>query len=86
MIVGSRKTAVAKPALADIAPVVPARALAPEDQAAVIALAARAPRLTSARLDELAALAASVSGDRGRPGPALTRRVLGVAQWLMGRR
>ena len=40
----------------------------PDDQAALIALAARAPRLTAARLDELAALAAVVSGDAGRPG------------------
>ena len=56
------------------------------DQAAVIALAARAPTLTAERLDELAALAASVSGDAGRAGPDVTRRVLGVAQWLLGRR
>ena len=60
--------------------------LAPRDQAAVIALAARAPTLTIERLDELAALAATVSGDAGRRGPEVTRRVLGVAQWLLGRR
>ena len=35
---------------------------------------------------ELAALAAEVSGDAGRAGPAVTRRVLGVAQWFLGRR
>jgi uncharacterized RDD family membrane protein YckC len=64
----------------------PARPLTPEDQAAIIALAARAPRLTRERLDELAALAASVSGDAGRSGPNVTRRVLGVAQWVLGRR
>jgi len=64
----------------------PARPLAPEDQAAIIALAARAPRLTPERLDELAALAATVSGDAGRAGPHVTRRVLGVAQWVLGRR
>ncbi len=58
----------------------------PRDQAAVIALAARAPRLTAERLDELAALAATVSGDAGRSGPDVTRRVLGVAQWVLGRR
>ena len=57
-----------------------------EDQAALIALAARAPRLTGERLDELAALAAAVSGDAGRSGPDVTRRVLGVAQWALGRR
>ncbi len=72
--------------LDDVAPVVPVVPLAPADQAAVIALAARAPTLTAERLDELAALAASVSGDRGRAGPNVTRRVLGVAQWAMGKR
>jgi uncharacterized RDD family membrane protein YckC len=73
-------------ALEGVTPVAPARPLAPPDQAAVIALAARAPTLTAERLDELAALAASVSGDAGRAGPDVTRRVLGVAQWLLGRR
>jgi len=72
--------------LQDVDPVAPARRLAPQDQAALIALAARAPALTAERLDELAALAAVVSGDEGRSGPAVTRRVLGVAQWLLGRR
>ncbi|MET0215942.1 MAG: RDD family protein [Vicinamibacterales bacterium] len=72
--------------LNDIAPVVPARTLAPRDQAAVVALAARAPRLTVERLDELASMAAMVSGDAGRSGPDVTRRVLGVAQWALGRR
>jgi hypothetical protein len=57
-----------------------------EDQAALIALAARAPNLTSERLDELAALAAVVSGDAGRSGPDVTKRVLGVAHWALGRR
>jgi uncharacterized RDD family membrane protein YckC len=73
-------------ALANVAPVAPARSLTPEDQAAVMALAARAPTLTVERLDELAALAAAVSGDAGRSGPLVTRRVLGVAQWLLGKR
>jgi uncharacterized RDD family membrane protein YckC len=73
-------------ALHNVAPVVPARPLAPEDQAAIMALAVRAPTLTVERLDELAAIAASVSGDAGRSGPAVTRRVLGVALWLLGRR
>lgn len=75
-----------KIAPSDIEPLAPARALAPQDQAAVIALAARAPRMTRERLDELAALAAPVSGDAGREGPEVTRRVLAVAQWLLGRR
>lgn len=69
-----------------VAPVTPVRALAPRDQAALIALAARAPTLTAERLDELAALAASVAGHGGSSGPNVTRRVLGVAQWAMGKR
>lgn len=69
-----------------VVPVAPAQPLAPRDQAAVIALAARAPTLTVERLDELAALAAQICGDAGRSGPEVTRRVLGVAQWLLGRR
>jgi uncharacterized RDD family membrane protein YckC len=72
--------------LEKVEPVVPVRPLAPRDQAALVALAARAPTLTGERLDELAALAASVSGDQGHAGGAVTHRVLGVAQWLMGRR
>jgi uncharacterized RDD family membrane protein YckC len=75
-----------KVSLPNVEPVPPAAALAPADQAALIALAARAPTLTVERLDELAALAARVSGDAGRSGPEVTRRVLGVAEWLMGRR
>jgi hypothetical protein len=46
----------------------------------------RAPTLTSERLDELAALAAAASGDAGHAGPQVTRRVLGVVQWILGRR
>jgi uncharacterized RDD family membrane protein YckC len=76
----------AKIAAGDIAPLAPAIAVSLQDQAAVIALAARAPRLTPARVDELAALAATVSGDAGRSGPEITRRVLAVAQWFLGRR
>jgi uncharacterized RDD family membrane protein YckC len=64
----------------------PAIRLAPRDQAAVIALAARAAKLTRDRTDELAALAAAVSGDAGHSGAQVTRRVLGVAQWLLGHR
>jgi uncharacterized RDD family membrane protein YckC len=72
--------------LSAVEPVVPVVPLSPEDQAALIALAARAPSLTSERVDELAALAAVVSGDAGRSGPVVTRRVLGVAHWALGRR
>jgi uncharacterized RDD family membrane protein YckC len=78
--------AVSRPPLDEFVPVAPVRPLAPRDRAAVIALAARASMLTTERLDELAALAAPVSGDTGRTGRAVTVRVLGVAQWLLGRR
>jgi uncharacterized RDD family membrane protein YckC len=69
-----------------VVPVPPVMRISQEDQAALIALAARAPNLTSERLDELAALAAVVSGDAGRSGPDVTKRVLGVAHWALGRR
>jgi uncharacterized RDD family membrane protein YckC len=72
--------------LQKVEPVAPVRPIPPRDQAALVALAARAPTLTGERLDELAAIAASVCGDEGHAGGAVTRRVLGVAQWLMGRR
>ena len=85
-IVVHEPRAVPRITLDDVTPLMPSMPLAPQDQAAVIALAARAPRLTAERLDELAALAATVSGDAGRSGPEVTRRVLGVAQWLLGRR
>jgi len=71
---------------AAVAPLAPVRALKPRDQAAVIALATRAPLLSADRLDELAVLAASVAGSNSPPGSQLTQRVLGVAEWLMGRR
>ncbi len=85
-LVVHRSRMAAKIALDQVQPVMPVIPLAPLEKAAVIALAARAPRLTGERLDELAALAAPVSGDEGRSGPQVTRRVLGVAQWLLGRR
>jgi uncharacterized RDD family membrane protein YckC len=72
--------------LSSVEPVVPVMPLSLQDQAALIALAARSPSLTPERVDELAALAAPVSGDAGRSGPAVTRRVLGVAHWALGRR
>jgi len=85
LVVHERRPAARLPHI-DAAPLAPARPLAPEDQAAVMALAARAPRLTAERVDELAALAAVVSGDAGRSGAEVTARVLGVGQWLLGRR
>jgi len=79
-------TPAVRPSLQGVPPMLPSIPLPPRDQAAVIALAVRAPTLTGDRLDELAALAAGVSGDAGRQGPEVTRRVLGVAQWLLGHR
>ncbi len=69
-----------------VTPIAPVRSLSQRDQSAVIALAARAPTLTLERLDELALLAASVQGESREPQEQVTRRVLGVAQWLLGRR
>jgi uncharacterized RDD family membrane protein YckC len=75
-----------KVVIPELPPLAPAVPLSPQDQAAVIALAARASRLTSERVDELAALAAPVCGASGHSGPEVTRRVLGVAHWLLGNR
>jgi uncharacterized RDD family membrane protein YckC len=72
--------------IAGVPTLTPAIALTPRAQAALIALAARAPRLTEERLDELAAIAAAVSGDARRSGSHVTQRVLGVAQWALGKR
>lgn len=75
-----------KISLHNVTPIAPERPLTLRDQAALLALAARAPTLTAERLDELAALAAPVSGNAGESGSQVTRRVLGVAQWLIGKR
>jgi hypothetical protein len=71
--------------LPDASPAAPARPLSPEEQAAIIAWAGRSARLTEARLGELACIAApQVLGDMPTQEP--TRRLLGVAQWLVGKR
>ncbi len=70
----------------DAAPLAPARSLAPREQAAVMAWAARASTLTPARLDELAQLAQPVLPGAARGQADATQRLLGVAQWLAGRR
>lgn len=68
------------------APLAPARPLNAEQQAAVLSWAGRAKRLTPARFEELALLAAPVlpaaQPDEAKRSPA--ERLLGVAQWLMG--
>lgn len=67
-------------------PLAPARPLAQREQVAILSWAARATRLTPERLEELAKLAEPVLA--GRPGVAgsTTQRLLGLAQWLLGRR
>ncbi|MDI4632941.1 RDD family protein [Pelomonas sp. V22] len=67
-------------------PLAPARALNAQEQAAILSWAGRAKRLTPARFEELALLAApalpATQPDEARRRPA--ERLLGVAQWLMG--
>ena len=70
-------------------PLAPPRALSTREQAAVIAWAGRATRLTEARLGELALLAGPIIGTAGQRETSperATRRLLGIAQWLVGRR
>ena len=66
-------------------PLAPARPLSAAEQASVLAWAGRATRLTPERLGELASLAEPVLA-AGAPGSNATQRLLGVAQWLLGRR
>lgn len=69
------------PAAAD--PVAPAAPLTPAQQTAIVDWALRAPRLTPARAEELAALA----GPALRPGTGTPgERLLGLAHWALGRR
>ena len=65
-------------------PMPPVRALSTREQAAVVAWAGRAARLTPERLEELAGLAASILP--AGAGAARTPRLLSIAQWLVGRR
>jgi uncharacterized RDD family membrane protein YckC len=66
----------------------PARLLSMREQAAIRSWAGRAKRLTPARYEELAKLALSVLPPKspGAPNSSPAERLLGVAQWLMGRR
>lgn len=61
----------------------PALPLRPAEQAAIVAFAERAPRLTPERQAELADIAAPVTGASGAEGAA---RLVGVARWLLGKR
>lgn len=71
-------------ALPEFTPLPPARALAPAEQAALVALAARARRLTPERVEELARLAQAATG--AADGEPATPKLFGVAQWLYGKR
>jgi uncharacterized RDD family membrane protein YckC len=74
-------------ALPPAEPVAPARALTQAEQAVIVEWAARAPRLTPARFEELGQIARSVTGEPATAEPAqVTRRLLGVAHWLLGHR
>jgi uncharacterized RDD family membrane protein YckC len=64
----------------------PARPLSTREQAAVVAWAGRAARLTPERLGELAALAGPITNGAGANTSSPTTRLLSVAQWLVGRR
>jgi len=69
-------------------PQAPARPLNAREQAAILSWAGRAKRLTPARFEELALLAAPVLApvQADEPKRDTAARLLGVAQWLMGRR
>lgn len=66
-----------------IAPLAPAMPLQTQEQRAVIAFAERAHLLTDARQQELGDIVAPVSGASGERG---VMRLLGIANWLLGRR
>ena len=61
---------------------VPAAPLLPAEQAAVLALAERAHSLTPGRREELADIAAPLTGATGEAG---LQRLFGIARWLLGR-
>ena len=63
-----------------LAPLLPLR---PEEQAAIVAFAERAPRLTPERQVELADIAEPLTGARGADGVVALQ---GIANWLLGRR
>ena len=63
-----------------MAPVLP---LQPAEQAAIVAFAERAPRLTAERRAELADIAVAATG---APGDEGVRRLAGIAHWLLGKR
>lgn len=66
-------------------PRAPARALSVREQVAVVSWAGRATRLTPERFDELARVAEPVLAPDAS-GASASQRLLGVAQWVLGRR
>ncbi|MEJ8845760.1 RDD family protein [Variovorax rhizosphaerae] len=66
-------------------PLAPLRPLNMREQAAIVSWAGRTRRLTPERLEELALIAQSVL-PAGAPGAKASPRLLGVAQWVLGRR
>jgi uncharacterized RDD family membrane protein YckC len=67
----------------EVTPCAPAAPLQTQEQIAVIAFAERAHALTAERQQELSDIVAPVTGARGETG---VMRLLGVANWLLGRR
>jgi len=61
----------------------PVQPLQPQEQVAVIAFSERAAQLTPERQAELADIAEPVTGARGEAG---VMRLLGISNWLLGRR
>lgn len=66
-------------------PQAPARPLSAREQLAVVSWAGRATRLTPERFDELARVAEPVL-ELDTSGASVSQRLLGVAQWVLGRR
>jgi len=71
------------PQVPRVPPLAPGQPLLAEDQAAIVAFAERVPRLVPARQAELAGLLQPLTGATGSEG---VRRLLGIANGLLGRR
>jgi uncharacterized RDD family membrane protein YckC len=87
-VVAYRDEAAPKLVFGEGMPRPPPAPLSRRQQAAITAFAARVPRLTDERADEIAALAAGAVSS-GTPADAeqpLTVRLIGVARWLHGER
>jgi uncharacterized RDD family membrane protein YckC len=68
-------------------PCPPSRPLDRREQAAIVAWAGRASRLTPARFEELARMAQAVApAPETQPGSSASQRLLGVAHSILGRR